>query len=71
MEIEAMQAVFMDDFESRSESRVRRSSSRAVIQEDPGEFKIKLVPDLYGENHGMVRMDGAVRSLYHVLCVDE
>ncbi|KAK8819836.1 hypothetical protein WA538_001941, partial [Blastocystis sp. DL] len=42
MEIEAMQAVFMDDFE--------------LISDHPGTFKIKLVPELGGTNYVGVSM---------------
>ena len=49
MEIEAMQAVFMDDFER---SFLVSLFIHLVISDHPGTFKIKLVPELGGTNYG-------------------
>ena len=49
MEIEAMQAVFMDDFER---SFLASLFIHLVISDHPGTFKIKLVPELGGTNYG-------------------
>lgn len=49
MEIEAMQAVFMDDFERWFYVSL---FTRLVISDHPGTFKIKLVPELGGTNYG-------------------
>ena len=49
MEIEAMEAVFMEDFQCT----FFYSYLQIVISTDPGTYKIKLVPVLGGENFGI------------------
>ena len=63
MEIEAMQAVFMDDFERLWSFSLL---TPIVISNHPGTFKIKLVPELGGTNYGASFM----ASLSHSGCLD-